>query len=300
MASGEPRIVSVGGGHGLHAALRAARMLTTNVTAVVTVADDGGSSGILREQLGIPAPGDLRMAIAALAADEQREGLIQNRFKEGQLAGHPLGNLLIAALADLRGDFAAAVTEVAGLAGVVGEVMPSTNEPVRLRARIDGEEVAGQVSIARGPAAVERLWLDRNADAYHGALDAIAAADLVVLGPGALFTSVIAAMLPRGMNEAVAAAHRVAFVMNLAEQSGETLGMDAGAHLRAFAEHCPGVRLDAVLVHDGWTEQIPRPMACDFDALPATVVRADLRALPAEPVAHDPDKLATVLKGLLG
>ncbi|MGZ4126641.1 MAG: gluconeogenesis factor YvcK family protein, partial [Actinomycetota bacterium] len=114
MASGQtPRIVCVGGGHGLFAALRAARQLTSAVTAVVTVADDGGSSGILRRQLGIPAPGDLRMAIAALAADPEREAVIQYRFKEGELAGHPLGNLLIAALADLRGDFALAVNEVA-------------------------------------------------------------------------------------------------------------------------------------------------------------------------------------------
>lgn len=296
----DPRIVSIGGGHGLHAALRAARLLTPSVTAIVTVADDGGSSGILREQLGIPAPGDLRMAIAALAADEQREGLIQNRFREGELAGHPLGNLLIAALADLRGDFAAAVAEVAVLAGAVGRVMPATTEPVRLRARIGGNEVAGQVAIARGPAAVERLWLDRDATAYPGALDAIADADLVVLGPGSLFTSVIAAMLPRGCSDALARAHRVAFVMNLAEQAGETLGMDAAAHLRAFGAHCPGVRLDAVLVHDGGTDEIPRPLAVDLDTLPATVVRADLRALPAEPVAHDPVKLAGVLRGLLG
>src|SRR5207247_2349058 len=147
----------------------AARILTPNVSAIVTVADDGGSSGILRAQLGIPAPGDLRMAIAALASDEQREGLIQFRFKEGELAGHPLGNLLIAALADLRGDFAVAVSEVARLAGVTGRVMPSTTEPVRLRARIAGKDVFGQASIARGPVAVERIWLDRDATAHPGA-----------------------------------------------------------------------------------------------------------------------------------
>lgn len=303
MANAEPRVVCVGGGHGLSAALRAARTLTPNVTAIVTVADDGGSSGALRAQLGIPAPGDLRMAIAALAGDEQHEDTIQYRFKEGELAGHPLGNLLIAALADLRGDFAVAVEEVAALARVHGRVMPSTTEPVRLRARIAGQEVEGQVSIARGVAAVERLRLDRPAAAYAGAVDAIREADLVVLGPGSLFTSVIAALLPRGLSDAIAAATRVALVMNLAEQDGETLGMDAAAHVRALAAHVDGIRLDAVLVHDGWTEEIPRPLACDdgaLAALRAPVIRADVRATPAEPVAHDPAKLATVLKGLLG
>src|SRR6267378_3099979 len=128
----EPRIACVGGGHGLYAALQAARQLSPNVTAIVTVADDGGSSGALRRELGIPAPGDLRMAIAALAADPQRRGLIQYRFKQGELAGHPLGNLLIAALADLRNDFALAVEEVARLAGVPGHVIPSTTAPVTL------------------------------------------------------------------------------------------------------------------------------------------------------------------------
>ena len=212
----------MGGGHGLFAALRAARQLTPDVTAVVTVADDGGSSGVLRHQLGIPAPGDLRMAIAALAADPDREAVIQYRFKEGELAGHPLGNLLIAALADLRGDFARAVEEVADLAGVVGHVIPSTAAPVRLRADIGGVLVAGQVAIAQGPGAVDRLWLEpERADGHADAIEALERADLVVLGPGSLFTSVVAALLPEGIVAATSRAQRVALVLNLAQQNGE-------------------------------------------------------------------------------
>ncbi|MFN2614835.1 MAG: uridine diphosphate-N-acetylglucosamine-binding protein YvcK, partial [Actinomycetota bacterium] len=244
----DPRIACIGGGHGLYAALSAARELTPNVTAIVTVADDGGSSGILRRQLGIPAPGDLRMAIAALAADPQRRGLIQYRFKEGELAGHPLGNLLIAALADLRDDFARAVDEVARLAGVAGKVVPSTTAPVTLRAQINGEVVSGQVSIARGPAAVERLWLEPpGAEGHPDAIAALEEADLVVLGPGSLYTSIVAALLPAGIADAAARARRVAFVMNLAQQKGETLGLDAGGHVRGLLTHCPSLRLDAVL-----------------------------------------------------
>jgi uncharacterized cofD-like protein len=294
-----PRIVCVGGGHGLSGALRAARQLSTNVTAVVTVADDGGSSGVLRAQLGIPAPGDLRMAIAALAGDPEREALIQYRFHEGELAGHPLGNLIVAALADLRGDFAKAVEEVAALASVHGRVMPSTNEPVRLAAVIGGEQVRGQVSIARGGGAVERLWLDPDGDGYEPAIDALAEADLVVLGPGSLFTSVIAALLPRGIADAAAKATRRALVLNLTHQHDETLGMDGEAHVRALLTHFPQMRLDAVLVHDAGFGGIADPVVIpddDATVAGAPVVRGDLRLVGA---GHDPDKLASLLKSLL-
>jgi 2-phospho-L-lactate transferase/gluconeogenesis factor (CofD/UPF0052 family) len=217
------------------------------------------------------------MAIAALAADPEREAVIQYRFKEGELAGHPLGNLLIAALADLRGDFALAVDEVAELAGIVGRVIPSTTAPVRLRADIAGVRVAGQVAIAQGPGAVDHLWL----------------------GPGSLFTSVVAALLPEGIVAAASRAQRVALVLNLAQQNGETLGLDGAGHVRGLLSHCPGLRLDAVLVHDGSWARIARPVKVSDAALKAVrgpVVRADLRGRAA---AHDPDKLASTLKSLL-
>lgn len=290
------KIVCVGGGHGLSAALRAARTLTDDVTAIVTVADDGGSSGILREQLKIPAPGDLRMAIAALAGDESREGLIQYRFRDGELAGHPLGNLLIAALADLRGDFADAVSEVAALAGVRGKVIPSTAEPVRLHARIGDLDVEGQVHIARGPGAVDLLTLvPSGAPGHPSAIEAIAAADLVVLGPGSLFTSIIAALLPVGIGEAVAGAGRVAYVLNLSEQIGETRMLDARGHVDALHRHVPGLRLDAVIAHVGAEDGISRPLRRG-DAFRAPVIEADVRG---EGAGHDPVKLAQVLAGLL-
>jgi uncharacterized cofD-like protein len=300
----EPRIACVGGGHGLYAALRAARLLSEHVTAVVTVADDGGSSGVLRAQLGIPAPGDLRMAIAALTADPQRKALLQYRFKEGELAGHPLGNLVIAALADLRGDFAKAVEEVALVAGATGAVVPSTTESVTLRATIGGEEFSGQVAIARGPAAVEELWLDPpDVPGHPAAIEALKEADLVVLGPGSLFTSVIAALLPVGIAEAASQAARIAFVMNLAEQNGETLGLDAVGHVDALRAHFPDLRIDAVLVHDASLSGVERAVKVDADALVAArapVVAADLRDdLRSEGARHDSEKLAATFKSLL-
>lgn len=294
-----PRIACVGGGHGLGAALRAARILTDEVTAVVTVADDGGSSGVLRAQLGIPAPGDLRMAVAALAGDPERERIIQYRFREGELAGHPLGNLLIAALADLRGDFGKAVEEVASLAGVRGSVLPSTTEPVVLRALIGGAEVRGQVAIAQGPSAVERLWLEPDAEGYDPAVEALEEADLVVLGPGSLFTSVTAALLPKGIAEAASRGDRVALVLNLAQQAGETLGMDAVAHVRALLGHFPELRVDAVLAHEGDWEGIARPVLADpevFAAAKVPLITADLRG---EGAVHDGSKLARTLEELL-
>jgi uncharacterized cofD-like protein len=294
-----PRIVCIGGGHGLSAALAAVQQLTDDVTAVVTVADDGGSSGVLREWLGIPAPGDLRMAIAALAGDESRAALLQYRFREGDLAGHPLGNLLIAALADLRDDFVVAVEEVARIGGVQGRVFPATPAPVRLRADIGGREITGQVAIAQGPGPVERLYLDPpDAPATEDAVEAIEASTLTVLGPGSLFTSVLAALIVPGIAAAVQRAPRVALVLNVAQQMGETAGLDAAAHVRSLLEHVPGLRLDAVLVHDG-PLRVARPVALDEAAmaqLRAPVVRADLIATGAR---HDPDKLAAALKGLL-
>lgn len=307
---GSPRIVCAGGGHGLAAALRAARQVSDDVAAVVTVADDGGSSGALRRELGIPAPGDIRMAIAALAADEERAGLLQYRFREGDLAGHPLGNLLIAALSDLRGDFARAVDEVAAIAGAPGRVLPVTTSPVTLAATIRGREVRGQVAVAKLPGPVERLWLEpAHPVPSRAALERLEAADLVVLGPGSLFTSVIATLLVPEVLEAMAGAARVALVLNLTQQMGETLGMDGADHVRALLAHAPGLRLDAVLVDQGLppapapdapdAQGRSRPLVIDpaaFADLRAPLVAADLRGGFA---THDPDKLAAVLKGLI-
>ena len=289
------RIVCIGGGHGLSAALAAAKQLTGDVTAVVTAADDGGSSGVLRRWLGIPAPGDLRMAIAALAGDDQA-ALVQYRFREGDLAGHPLGNLLIAALADVRGDFVRAVAEAAQIAGVTGAVYPASPEPLTLHATIGGTPVQGQVAIALGPDAVEQLWLDpAEPAATPEAVDAIEAADLVVLGPGSLFTSVLAALLVPGIGRAVRHARRVAFVLNLSQQLGETKGLDAAGHIDALTRHVRRLRVDVALVNDGPSDGLLRPVHLVEETVRVPIVRADL----ATDGVHDPIKLAATLKTLL-
>ncbi|MGH2829608.1 MAG: gluconeogenesis factor YvcK family protein [Actinomycetota bacterium] len=288
------RIVCIGGGHGLSAALAAAKQLTDEVTAVVTAADDGGSSGVLRVLLGIPAPGDLRMAIAALANDEQA-ALLQYRFTAGDLAGHPLGNLMIAALADIEGDFVRAVEETARIAGIAGRVYPASPVPLTLHATVNGARIDGQLAIAQGPGAVERLWLEpEEPPATPQAVEAIGEADLVVLGPGSLFTSVLAALLVPGIRRAVRDARRVAFALNLQHQAGETLGLDAAAHLDAMTRHVARLRIDAVLAHEGPADGILRPVTLDESAIRMPVVRADL----ATAGVHDPAKFAAVLKTL--
>ncbi|HVL90607.1 MAG TPA: uridine diphosphate-N-acetylglucosamine-binding protein YvcK [Actinomycetota bacterium] len=291
----DARIVCIGGGHGLSAALSAAKQLTPDVTAVVTGADDGGSSGVLRRWLGIPAPGDLRMAIAALAGEDQA-ALMQYRFSEGDLAGHPLGNLLIAALADVRGDFVRAVAEAARIAGVTGAVYPASPDPLTLHATIGGNAVEGQVAIALGPDAVERLWLDpAEPPATPEAVEAIERADLVVLGPGSLFTSILAALIVPGIGRAVRNARRVAFVLNLSEQLGETKGMSAAAHIDAMTGHVRRLRLDVVLVHEGPSGGMRRPVHLDEQSIRVPIVKADL----VSDGVHDPLKLAATFKTLL-
>ncbi len=291
----EPRIVCIGGGHGLSAALRAARQLTPWVTAVVTVADDGGSSGILRSQLGIAPPGDLRMALAALGADEGRSALLQYRFREGELAGHPLGNLLIAALADIHGDLVAALHEVAVLAGARGRVLPVSRRALTLKARVGEKTMTGQVAIATSGGPIAQVWVEPDEPALEDALDAVAGADLVLLGPGSLYTSVLATLVVGDLAAAVSSAPRAVYIMNLREQPGETPGMAPRDYLRALQEHCPGLRPAAILAHAGKANG-PKPLIVDpAEFAPTPVVEADL----ASGGVHDPDRLAAALKSLL-
>lgn len=288
----EPRLVCIGGGHGLSAALAAAVRLSSNVTAIVTVADDGGSSGVLRRQLGMAPPGDVRMALAALAGDQDRAALLQYRFSEGELAGHPLGNLLIAALADVEKSFVRAIEDVAKLVNARGRVLPAASEPLTLYAIVEGLPLRGQVAIATSGGPIERIWVEPLGPATPEALEAIAGADLVILGPGSLFTSVIAALVVGEIAGAVARARRTIFVMNLREQPGETAGMNASAHLAALHRHCPGLRLAAVVAHDG-DPAGPRPLTVQAAAIaPVPLIEADL----ATGGLHDPEKLADALK----
>jgi uncharacterized cofD-like protein len=302
------KVVAVGGGHGLARGLAALRLLDVEPTAVVTVADDGGSSGRLRRDLGIIAPGDLRMALLALARNERLAAAVEHRFYRGELEGHALGNLLLVALAERAGgDFVAALDEAAALLDCAGRVLPSTEVPVKLRARIGDGEIDGQVEVARATGKIERVWLEpSDAAGCKEAVAAIAAADVAVLGPGSLFTSVVATLagpdVGAVLRDGVA---RVVYVANVTTQPGETTGLDAQAHVEALLEHVPGLRIDAVVLHDGpagFGGGKPLGTALRHDAV-GEVLRADVlaRGPQGEPsYGHDPHRLAEALGSLLG
>lgn len=313
--AGPPRVVCLGGGHGLAVTLAAVAPLTPYLTAVVTVADDGGSSGRLRAELpALLPPGDLRMAICALAgADEVSQGwaaLLQHRFTSaGELGGHAVGNLLLAGLLDSLDDPLAALDRVAALVGARGRVLPLSMGPLDIEAdvQVPGAGVVvvrGQVAVAtaRGRVLAVRL-LPPDATAAPAVTAAVRAAERVLLGPGSLFTSQLPHLLLPGLRDALSGPDGpdVVYVLNLAPQAGETDGMPPAGHLRALRAHAPGLRVAVVLADEaalppGGGEA--REVAAEAAALGGRVVLAPL-ARDGDPVRHDPAKLSTALRPLL-
>jgi uncharacterized cofD-like protein len=290
------RVVCLGGGTGLSMILRGVKRVS-QVTAVVTTTDDGGSSGRLRRDFGMPAPGDLRSCLAALAEDESLVGqLFQHRFTTGELAGHSFGNLFLAGLTDLLGSFDRAVLESARVLAVRGRVVPSTTDLVELVARFpDGHEVRGETALAADGAQCERVRLDpTDPGAHPWALQAIARAQLIVMGPGSLFTSTLPPLLVPGIQEAVRAAEvpRI-YVVNLLQQPGETEGYRASDHVARIFEHCGDGLVDGVVVSRNRPEH-GSPVLVDRGGLRRLGVRVFGARLAGE-WQHDPDRLARVL-----
>jgi len=289
-AAGAAKVVAIGGGHGLAQTLKAARRYASEITAVVSVADDGGSSGRLRELLGIPAPGDLRRCIGALLPEPSPLGdALEHRFVSGELAGHAFGNLLIAALASTTGDFVSGVEEAARVLGAVGRVLPATEGPVVLRAQTASGELIGQVRVSKGEEIATVSLVPPGALSPPAVLRAIAQADQVVLGPGSLFTSVLAACVVPGIREALSATHaQRVYVANLREQLPETAGFDVARLLESLRAH--GVEVDVVLAGNA---ALPLGELPDDVALVlADVGGAGLRE-------HDPEKLGAELASLM-
>ena len=292
------RVVGLGGGHGLAATLQAALTYADDVSAVVTVADDGGSSGRLTRELGIPPPGDIRNCLVALSDDPDLSALYQHRFVTGALTGHTAGNLLIAALTEMRGDFAAAVAEAGKLLRCRGKVYPATTEIVELGAHVRGGRLQGQVAVQQTSAPIQAVFLTPpNPAAHSKAIGAIKNADHVVLGPGSLFTSLIATLLVPGIQTAVKeTSGRRIYVLNSRAQKGETEGLDATAHVEAILSYAGAFSLDTVVVQE---PVIPGDgILVDRRALEQTgvaVVAADI----AHPNGgHDSDRLGAVLASI--
>ncbi|MBW3557297.1 MAG: YvcK family protein [Actinobacteria bacterium] len=283
-----PRVVALGGGHGTAVTLQALRRYAGDIAAIVSVADDGGSSGRLRAAFGIPAPGDLRRCLAALSDPAQPLArAFEHRFESGDVEGHTLGNLVIAGLTVATGSFTAALEEAGRLLGAVGRVLPATVEPVVLKAVAEGGEVEGQVAVARAGRISSVSIVPPDAAPPEEALEAIAAADQLVIGPGSLFTSVLAVVSVPAIREALQrASGPKVYVCNL-QASSETRDFDVARHVDALIAH--GLEPDVVL----------------YD--PSTISGGDCRSrLVAAPLArrdrpdHDPERLARALAALVG
>ena len=308
------KIVAIGGGTGLSTLLRGLKRRTSNLTAVVTVSDDGGSSGRLRKELGVLPPGDVRNCLVALADDEALvTDLFRYRFTEGEgLSGHSFGNLFLAAMSGITGNFDRAIKESSRVLNVVGRVLPSTLGVVQLRAELDdGTILEGESNISNAPRPIERVFFDPPAATpLEEVIEAIRDADAIVLGPGSLFTSVAPNFLVSRIAREVADANAVKiYVCNVMTQPGETDGMTAADHVEALLRNAGERVCEYVIVNDerpsrllgAYAEEGQVPVEPDIEritALGLEPVRASVIG-ETEMVRHDPEKLATVVLSIV-
>ncbi len=317
------RIVALGGGTGLPALLSALKPPPPgeegcglwSLTAIVTVSDNGGSSGRLRRTIGTLPPGDIRNCLVALSdAPETLRSLLQHRFRQGELEGHSVGNLLIAGLAEMTGDFAAAVAHMHYILAIRGRIFPSTTDSVQLVAETgDGRLVKGEKAIAESRSAIRRVALEPSyCSALPEARRALERADLILLGPGSLYTSVLPNLLVPDLARSLeSSGARKVYICNLVTQPGETIGLTASQHLEAILAHLPRLKIDAVLCNNtplpealsrAYAETGAEAIAIDarrIEALGSSVVARDL--LKTDTVArHDPLKVRMAVRELLG
>jgi uncharacterized cofD-like protein len=310
-----PKIVAIGGGTGLSTLLRGLKEYTGNLTAIVTVADDGGSSGILRREFGVIPPGDVRNCIAALAdAEPLVTKLFQYRFSDGEgLAGHSFGNLFLVAMSEVAGSFEEGIHQTSRVLAVRGQIIPSTLDDVTLYARTEDERtIQGESRIGAGTrngdgtnARIEDVYIDPvDAPAHPDAVRAILEADMILLGPGSLYTSVLPNLLVPGIRRSIlaSAAHKV-YVCNVATQHGETDDFDVADHLHALEDHVGKGFLHQVLANDNLANAIPKATDSEPVRLDASINNG-IRLLLADVVSeenryhHDSDKLARTLMNI--
>ncbi|MBD2080533.1 YvcK family protein [Leptolyngbya sp. FACHB-17] len=308
------KIVTIGGGTGLSTLLRGLKGISANITAIVTVADDGGSSGRLRREIGVLPPGDIRNCIAALADEEKLlTELFQYRFKAGDgLAGHSFGNLFLTVLSDITGDFERAIAASSKVLAIRGQVLPATLSDVKLWAELaDGRYVEGESSITEARGKIVRIGCKpENPPALPKAIDAIEDADYIVIGPGSLYTSVIPNLLVPEIAEAIAARQvPCIYICNIMTQPGETDDYSVADHIRAIDQACGQQLFDSVLVQKTppsskallrYAQEQSRPVDLDPDRvmqLGRRVIRANIMTEDEETgyVRHDSRKLARVI-----
>lgn len=282
-----PAVVALGGGHGLATSLRAARIYAGSVAGIVSVGDDGGSSGRLRNELQVAPPGDLRRCLSALAtADSLLTRSLEHRFVEGSLQGHPIGNLLLTGLTMVAGDLQAAIDELGRLVGAAGRIFPATEVPVTLIADSDRGTLAGQVTIERATSIRNLRFDPADPPVSAAAVEAVRRADQILIGPGSLFTSVLATAVVPGIREALneTSAQRV-FVANVANDKGEARGFGLAEHIETVLDH--EVPVDVV---------VSAPGSGDASGLQVPVVEVDMAA--DDGWSHDPKRLGLALDEL--
>ena len=304
-----PRLVTIGGGTGMSAMLRGIKRYTGNISAIVTVADDGGSSGRLRGEYRVLPPGDFRQCLTALAETEPlMTSLFQHRFGgEGSLSGHSFGNLFIMAMSEITGNFEHALRESGRVLAVRGQIIPSTLQDVTLCAHVEGELVVGESRIPEEGGFIEHVFLDPpNPPVNTEAEQAILDAELIIVGPGSLYTSILPNLLVDGMVEAMRATPAVkVYVCNVATQPGETTGFSVSQHLDAIEAHVGGNLFDYVVVNSNYALPLPASaveagisrVVFDRDRAAQRPVHYILADVVSSRVSthHDPDKLARVI-----
>ena len=299
-----PRVVAIGGGTGLSSLLRGLKTYTSNLSAIVTVADDGGSSGRLRDEYRILPPGDFRQCLIALAdAEPLMKQLFDHRFKEGSLDGHAFGNLFIMAMADVTGNFEQALRESGKVLAVKGTIVPSTLQDVTLVASINGRSVEGESMIPKQNSPISHVFLKPDGVQVNPeAAQAILNAELIVVGPGSLYTSILPNLLVEGMVEAIKASPALKlYICNLAAQKGETDGYEVDDYLRTISEHVGANLFDFVLVNSNMAHPPTGGQAPVVFKPADTAQHPEVRFIPADvvnvriPSHHDPDKLARTI-----
>ncbi|MGX6445330.1 gluconeogenesis factor YvcK family protein [Neobacillus sp. K501] len=313
---GQPRIVIIGGGTGLPVLLRGLKQYPVDITAIVTVADDGGSSGRLRDDLDIPPPGDIRNVLAALSDVEPLvEEMFQHRFTtSNELSGHSLGNLILAAMTSITGNFVHAIQEMSKVLNVNGKVLPAANQSVVLHAEMeDGTVVSGESKIPYSGKKIKKVFLTPGLiRPLPESIQAIRQADLIIIGPGSLYTSVLPNLLVPRLGEEVSRSQaKKVYICNLMTQAGETHGYTASDHVQALYDHMSGAFIDTILVNDKeipediqlrYNEELADPVKYDLPRifeLGLEVVHADIAIQENGALRHDPKKVAKILYNLL-
>lgn len=273
-----PRIVVIGGGTGLSVMLRGLKEQPLNITAIVTVADDGGSSGVLRSELQMPPPGDIRNVLIALAdVEPMLEKMLEYRFKAGKgLAGHSLGNLILAAMNDITGDFVSGIRELSEVLAVRGRVLPAANQAIILKAEMEnGAIVEGESKIPKAGQRIKRVFLEpADVEPLEEALQAIREADAILTGPGSLYTSIIPNLLVPQISETILQSDAVKiFICNVMTQPGETDNYSVSDHLQAIHDHVGHHLFDYVIVNNG---EIPPQVVTKYAEMGAKAVQLDL------------------------